>query len=91
MVQKGMLYCRTPTSQGLKIQTKWKQKDNVFIIEGSMTKNVNAFHIDRLSLGCMRRRKLLQKVFIYDNNLYEATYQTNIPQSTSGTSNIAHS
>ena len=56
-----------------------------------MTKNVNAFHIDRLSLGCMRRRKLLQKVFIYDNNLYEATYQTNIPQSLSGTSNIAHS
>lgn len=56
-----------------------------------MTKNANAFHIDRFSLRCMRRRKLLQKVLIYDNNLYEAKCQMNIPQDTSETSSIARS
>lgn len=54
-----------------------------------MTKNVNTFHIDIYSPGCMPCRKLLQKALIYENNLFETEYQTNLPQSISGANNMA--
>ena len=54
-----------------------------------MTKNVNTFHIDIYSPGCMPCRKLLQKALIYENNLLETEYQTNLPQSISGANNMA--
>ena len=54
-----------------------------------MTKNVNTFHNDIYSPGCMPCRKLPQKALIYENNLFETEYQTNLRQSISGANNMA--
>ena len=50
-----------------------------------MTKNVNTFHIDIYSPGCMPMLLSL----IYENNLFETEYQTSLPQSISGANNMA--
>ena len=53
VISKGMLFRKDPINQNYRVtkKKKRKQKEDVFIFKGSMTKNINAFYIERFSPG----------------------------------------
>lgn len=52
VISKGMLFRKDPINQNYRLTKKErKQKENVFIFKGSMTKNINALYIERFSPG----------------------------------------
>lgn len=52
VISKRMLFRKDLINQNYRVtKKKRKQKENVFIFKGSMTKNINAFYIERFSPG----------------------------------------